>query len=405
MQTRHTPWWMCVIAAVYTVTFFFNARQELWGPANTGWTPAWPTLKVAEVLPNRPMENAGVRMGDVLEEVNGQPLHGMPDWFVARAHFELDRQVDLQILRGQQQIALQFAITEPSWRTWNRVHFLGEVAFYLVRFLLLILAMLVGFSHPDQLGARLAALMLAVAAVAEGYPSSGWAAALRHLPAVLAIPICMATTSCLLAAVIWLAFFASFPRPQLSLRWRWVLTLVPLLIFGIPMVASAIALVYAPSVLARPWPLVFSAVPVRVIQDIAGVTPLLFFNVLPRYRPSAQAALLELWLAVSILYFPAGFAMLAASYRRVDDSQERRRVGALCLAVIIFGIMVVHNVLTRNWTPWFGSAPPWLFSETASVGEDILFLFVPLMLAYAVLTEGRCGADRQVQSPATKGPM
>ena len=86
--------------------------------------------------------------------------------------------------------------------------------------------------------------------------------------------------------------------------------------------------------------------------------------------------------------------MLAASYRSVDDSQERRRLGALCLAVIIFDIIVVHNVLTRNWTPWFGSAPPWLFFETASVGEDILFLFVPLMLTYAVLTEGRRGADR-----------
>jgi hypothetical protein len=98
----------------------------------------------------------------------------------------------------------------------------------------------------------------------------------------------------------------------------------------------------------------------------------------------------------SILYFAAGLAMLAASYRRVDDSQERRRLGALCLAVIIFGITVVHNVLTRNWTPWFGSAPRWLFSETASVGEDILFLFVPLMLTYA-----KGGAERTDTVDAT----
>jgi hypothetical protein len=405
MQTVRAPWWMYVIAAVYTVTLFFNARQEAWGPANTGWTPAWPTLEVAGVQPNRPMESAGLRVGDVLETVDGQPLRGMPDWFLARAHFERGHQTDLQVLRGQQKIALQFMITEPSWRTWNRAHFLGEVAFYLVRFLLLILAMLVGFSHPDQLGARLAALMLAVAAVAEGYPSSGWAAGLRHLPAALAIPICMATISCLLASVIWLAFFASFPRPQLSQRRRWVLTLVPLLIFGIPMVASAIAMIYAPTVLARPWPLVFSAVPVRVIQDIAGVTPLLFFNVLPLYHPSTQATLLELWFAASSLYFAAGFLMLAASYRPVDGSHERRRAGALCLAVIIFGSIVVHNVLMRNWTNWFGSPPPWLFSGVTSFGEDILFLFVPLTLAYAVLTEGQRGADRQAQSEAAEGPM
>jgi hypothetical protein len=68
---------------------------------------------------------------------------------------------------------LQFVIAAPAWRTWNRAHYLSVVAFYLVRFILLLLAILVGFSRPEQLSARLAALMFAIAAVAEGYPSSG----------------------------------------------------------------------------------------------------------------------------------------------------------------------------------------------------------------------------------------
>jgi hypothetical protein len=299
---------------------------------------------------------------------------------------------------------LQFVIAAPAWRTWNRAHYLGVVAFYLVRFILLLLAILVGFSRPEQLSARLAALMFAIAAVAEGYPSSGWAAALRHLPAVLAIPICLATASCLLAAMAWLPFFASFPRARLSQRWRWVLVIGPLLIFGVPMLASAIAMIYAPSVLARPWPLVLSSASVRVIQDIAGVAPLLFLNVLPRYRPILQAMLLELWLAVTVLYFAAGFLMLMANYRRLDDRQERRRVGTLCLALVIFGVMIVHNFFTRNWTNWFGSAPPALFSGAASVGEDVLFLFVPLTLAYSVLAEGRQGRahKRKAQRPSVR---
>jgi hypothetical protein len=165
------------------------------------------------------------------------------------------------------------------------------VAFYFVRFILLSLAILLGFSRPEQLSARLAALMLAIAAVAECYPSSGWAAALRHLPAVLAIPIGLATTSCLLASMVWLPFFASFPRTRFSQRWRWAPVLVPLVIFGVPILASAIAMIYAPSVLARPWPLVLSTAPVRVIQDVAGVAPLLFLNVLPLYQPITQVTL------------------------------------------------------------------------------------------------------------------
>ena len=52
-------------------------------------------------------------------------------------------------------------------------------------------------------------------------------------------------------------------------------------LFGVPLVASSIAMIYAPSLLARPWPTVLSLAPVRLIQDMAGVTPLLFLSVWP----------------------------------------------------------------------------------------------------------------------------
>jgi hypothetical protein len=31
------PWWIYLIAAIYILTIGFNARQEVWGPANC-WT-------------------------------------------------------------------------------------------------------------------------------------------------------------------------------------------------------------------------------------------------------------------------------------------------------------------------------------------------------------------------------
>ena len=395
MLTWRARSWMYAVAAVYVLTFLFNAQQEAWGPANPGWVPSWPTFNVARVLPDRPMEKAGLRADDVLETVNGQPLTGVPDWFIARTHFERDRPIELRIRRGEQELALQFVITAPAWRTWNGAHLLGVLAFYVARFALLLLAIVVAFSRPDQLSARLAALMFAVGAVAEGYPSAGWAAALRHLPAVLAIPIGLATASCLLAPLVWLAFFANFPRTRLSQRSRWALVLVPLVIFGLPIVASSIAMIYAPLVLARPWPLVLSAGPVRLIQATAGVAPLLFLNVLPLYRPTTQIGLLELWLVFSILYFAAGFLMLIANHRRLHDLRERWRVGALCSALVIFGIIIVHNVFMRNWSSWFGSAPPALLSVAMSAGVDVLFLLVPLTLAYCVLTEGQSAGERK----------
>lgn len=387
MLTWRASWWMYVVSAVYILTLLFNTRQEFWGPASEGWVLSG-AFKASSVVPGGPMDKAGLQPGDVLETVGGLPLNGAPNWFLARAHFERDHPVELQVRRGEQHLALKLVIAAPVWRTWNRTDYLPAVALYVARFVLLLLAIVVGLSRPQQLSARLLALIFAIGAVAEGYPSSGWAAALGHLPAVLAVLIGLATASCLLAGVVWLAFFASFLRRRLS-RWlRWVLLVVPTVLFGLPIAASVVAMIYTPSALARPWPLVLSSDPVRFIQDFAGVAPLLFLNKLPLYQPIVQAKFLEIWLVVTILYFAAGGLMLMANYRRLEDPQARHHVGTLYIALLVFAVVIAHNFFVRNWTSWFGSRPPALFSGAGFVGEVLLFLFIPLTLAYCVLTEG-----------------
>jgi hypothetical protein len=398
MLRSGAPWWMYVVALIYSITFFFNMRQEFWGPANGGWVPEPSFFKVASVLPSGPMDKAGLRSGDFLEEADGYPLNGAANWFLARAHFERDRPIELHVRRGEQLLALKLVIAAPAWQTLNNAEYLPAIALQVARFFLLFLAILVGFGCPQQLSARLATLMFAMGAVAEGYPSAGWAAGLRHLPAVLAIPIALATVSCLLAGVVWLMFFASFLRPRLSQWLRWVLVIVPLMLFGMPIVASVIAMIYAPSNLARPWPMVLSAAPVRLIQDTAGVTPLLFLNKMPLYQPGIQTKLLEVWLAVTILYFAAGFLMLVANYLHLDDPRRRRRTGVLCLALALFAIVVVHNFFVRNWTSWFGNTPPTTFSGPGFVGEVLVFLLIPLTLAYCVLIDESHGRNNKSQT-------
>ena len=395
MLRSSAPWWMYVVAVVYVLTFSFNARQEFWGPANGGWIPEPGLFKVASVRPGGPMEKAGIHAGDVLETADGYPLNGAGNWFLARAHFERNRPIELQVRRGEQHLALKLVISEPAWRTWNRSQYLPAIARQVVRFVLLSLAIIVGFSRPQQLSARLAALMFGVGAVAEGYPSAGWAAALRHLPPVLAIPIGLATAYCVLSSVVWLVFFGSFPRPTLSQRLRWVLGIVPGVLFGIPIVASVIALIYTPSALARTWPVVLSSASVRLIQDVAGVTPLLFLNKFPMYQPIAQVRFLEVWLVVTLIYFAAGFLILAASYRHLDDPRRRRPVGALILAQALFAVIVLHNFFVRNWARWFGGTPPALFSEAGFLVAALLLLAVPLAIAYCVLTDGPHARDNK----------
>ena len=378
---------MPVAASAFALAFCFNAYQEALGPANAGWIAAWPSFMVAAVVPGTPMDKAGLRKGDVLEAVNGHPLTGMPDWFVARSTFERDRSVEIQIRRSEQRLRLRFVITLPAWRTWRTDHALAVLSFYLARFILLLLAIFISFRRPKQLSASLAALMFASTAVAEGYPSSGWAASLHRLPLFLAIPICLATASWLLGSVVWVAFFGIFPRRSLTRRWQWALLLAPLLVLLPPLVKSATALVIAPWDLTRSWPLILSVWPARIAQDLAGVAPLLFFNLWPLDQPITQVHLLELWLFISGFYLAAGFALLTVNFRRGLNGERERLVRNLLASLVIFPFIVVHNVFARNWASWFGTATPPLLSSLAFVAEAVLFLIVPLTLTCAVLAE------------------
>ncbi len=159
MLRSGAPWWMYVVAGLFIFAFLFNARQEFWGPASGGWIPEPSLFKVAGVLPGGPMDKAGIHAGDVLEAVDGYPLNGAGNWFLARAHFERSRPIDLQVGRGEQHLALKLIIAEPVWQTWNGSQFLAAIALQVVRSVLLLLAIFVGFSRPEQLSSRLAALI------------------------------------------------------------------------------------------------------------------------------------------------------------------------------------------------------------------------------------------------------
>ena len=131
-----------------------------------------------------------------------------------------------------------------------------------------------------------------------------------------------------------------------------------------------------------------------LIQDVAGVTPLLFLNKFPMYQPIVQARLLEVWLGVTVLCFATGFLILVVSYGRLDDPRLHRRACALIL-VQPFSQLVLHNLLVRNWASWFGSTPPAVFSEAGFIGVAILLLKVPLTIAYCVLTDGPQARDNE----------
>ena len=131
------------------------------------------------------------------------------------------------------------------------------------------------------------------------------------------------------------------------------------------MVMSAIAMIDAPAALILR--------PVQLAQDLAGVAPLLYLG---------QPLIVKLWLSISVVYLIAGFVLLAFKTRRPAD---RLLLGS----VVLFAMIALHNIFTRNWTNWFGTPIPAMFSHASFAVEAVVFLVVPLTLLYAILTVER----------------
>jgi hypothetical protein len=82
---------------------------------------------------------------------------------------------------------------------------------------------------------------------------------------------------------------------------------------------------------------------------------------------------MQLWLAMTVLYFAAGCMMHSAKYRRASSLQERRRMGALSAVAVPFGFIILQNIVVRNRSGWFVSTPPKLFSSVTFVAEVLIW--------------------------------
>jgi hypothetical protein len=382
LTSRHARWWVGALACVYLATLCFNWWNDAFGPAASGVQPAWPTLEVARVAPGSAMDIAGVRPGDVIVAVDGRTVASQADWFIVRANFERDRSTPIQIRRGDRHLSSSFTITTPNWRRWT----LGGIVFDIGRVVVLAIALLVAFVRPRQWSARLLGLFLGMVAVAEGFPSAGWAAALRHLPLVVSIPIALASASWLLLPVVWLWFCAGVSGRIVALRWVFVGVLAPVIVFFPLITTSAIALISAVPALAIPWPLLDSP-EARFFLSTFGVVPQLFLTTWPFYRPLLHIRLMEMWLAVTVALLSTGFALLVVNTRRIRDETARQRMHALLVVLAIAWTVILHNILVRNWGNLFGATPSALFISASFAAEGIVFALLSGMVAYTVLRD------------------
>lgn len=349
---------MYVVAASFVGFFAFTIYTDSVEPESAGTEAsdyALGNLHLQRVARASPLERAGVRDDDRILAADGRPIRTLDDWGQARSLFRTDRPIDLEIERKGSRLRTELVLRRGTgifgagvfpveYLVWRGSMF----SFILVSFFV--------FLRPNDLSARLASLTLAALAAlvpmpaVTHVPGHGWAAAWRSLPWPLAVLFAIPALSVAILPLLVFAFVAAFPRDYFSSRHRLLAWCVPGLL----------------------------------------TVPLIFHGLWPMYDPPAMLRIWQrqAWLVsdtLALLYGLAGLLIFVAKYRRLHDQNERRRMRALASAFLIIGVLGLHRTAALNWTRWFGTTPPAFVSSSTTAVGAVLFQFVPLSLAYAIL--------------------
>jgi serine/threonine-protein kinase len=345
---QRAPWWMHVIAASYLVSAALTLYVEFRGPEDTGIKLAallapGPAV-AAGVEPGSPAAQAGIEPNDRLVSFESYTVRSALDWVYALGEATTGEPLHVGIEhRGQvREVVLTLAQKTGVPRdltTWVRI------ARALVA---LSLALVIAYSRPFDLQARIGALLLAEVGLFGLFflnaHTSGMFAIVRQLP----LPFILLVRAPLASpgGALLFAFAAIFPRALFRGVWEWTLVWIPQVATMCVRCYYHIYLVYAGDRLIR----------------------------------------LPAWVkAAGVLYFIATVVVFILNYRRLQDRNERRRARvvaagtvALIVAVLPYIVMLSPGVPVAKLEAVFLSPPVF-------VSLNLLSAAFPVSIAYAIL--------------------
>lgn len=307
-----TPWWAWLLAAAFLVWLTFGFYTSLTGVVGPGAAasdaPSGGTL-IEEVVPGKPMEQAGVRAGDIIVAVDGQAIRGGHDWGEMAWQFEPEKPFVLTVERDGQQ--MQLTLLFPHLRVWeerNRKQVAGLLS--------------ERGTCPSLWGDGAGGIVRPAARprcgrrrrlAAHVRRPSGTGEWRRDRRDVSAVALPSASTafviSTLLGGYLVLVFAALYARPVFRRRWILPVLLLPALLVILFNVFRLYHRFYMPAQAISPGP------------------PWAF----------------QLALAVEIANILAGLIVLVLGFKRLKEAHERRNLGRVLLATLIsFGAMVVY---------------------------------------------------------------
>ena len=309
---QRTPWWAWLLAAsflIWAAFGFYNSLMGIGGPgAATSDAPDGGAL-IEQVVPGKPMEQAGVRAGDIVVAVNGQAIRSGHDWGEMAWQFESGNPFVLTVERDGQQ--MQHTLLFPDRRVWemrDREQWLDYFLSAALALLYLAMGLMALFARPRDPGTVAGAVLLLMFSALLGPGSGvGTAAMFRQWPFLLQVPVFVMST--LLGGYLVLVFAALYPRPVFRRRWILPVLLLPAFLVILYNVIRLYHRFYMPEQAISPGP------------------PWIF----------------QLALAVEMTNILAGLIVLGLGFRRLKEADERRSLRRVLIATLIsFGAMVVY---------------------------------------------------------------
>ncbi len=341
MSGTRAPWWMFAVAAAYLGYVALMPYQAYWGPfGSLGFEPGFKggSMFVLRVHPDTAASRARLEPQDRVLAVDRQIIRNVYDWQAIRANAEVGRPQTFEVSRGSAR--LQVTMTPERVSPSDKPVPLVYLSLVFISFAL---SLVLAFSRPYDPVARLGAWLLATASISLGLPD-GWAVTWRRLPAVFSLLLWIPHISRFVVEAIVFAFFSTFPRRLFKAAWPW-------------------ALIWGPVLLLLPWRLSAAYAVIYRPGNVTGAPEWVFRVTLIR----------------TVVYLVGSLAALVATYRRLENLNERRRVRVLVTGAIVGFLSAIAYVVNESWQP---------IPELTGLFYVLLMLLLlafPLSFAYAIM--------------------
>jgi hypothetical protein len=352
-KAQKLRWYVFLLAGISIVGNLFLAYYDVFGLRHGGLSAEEHSggVYITSVEPTEAADKAGLVPGDRIVQVNQQPVGTLVDWTAQRMNFEANRPIPIVVERNHQAIRTTLRVRGLIWNQYTPSGRVENVTFLLGKLITLSVGLFIVFKNPPGFVARLGGWVLVVmATIFVAFPW-GFAATLRSLPSLIALPVVLVYDTAAFRTPLLLAFFCLFPQKLFTNRWAW----------GAFCTGPALATVYGAYLLLRTI-----------------------------YDPGHLESLAPYWALVamtvqSLVYLLGVLVALPLSYSRLESLTDRRRLRVLCVGATVGLLSYLPLVASPLFKTSSVAVDTDLLSPFLSLVSVVGYSIFPFAFAYAIL--------------------